>query len=516
MTQMILNGQVQGFDEEKRELLIQVLPWNMFARTARGWEGFQKGAFEGIDPGRFVLRQRHQDPPTGRGVALEETDSHLMMRFRVAKTAAGDEQLTLYKDGIETGASVGFEDGQVKRTRMNDGVMQLLHQKIDPDKMLEVSTTYIPAFGQESKVLQAFSQETEMAETPEAAAEVTAAPSPVTTAFQGITPDSLQEFEARVMKRLDTVEEKQTAVMLGAHLGEDAGKAELKRQVKLQIRELADVVTTGNEGVVPDAIVNEMLGRIDTGRPFLNNTRRLTTPSAGTRLLLPRLVQGPLVDTQESEKAELASRATIIDTVDFPMLTVGGAADISMQLLKRSSPEFRQLWLDLLGEAYATDTEDKAIDALLAEAAVVEGGALDIEAPTFGEAFTNAATATNRTMAPDRIFLSTSAIAAFGDAVSPAGGGGTPLYPGIFSISGLNGDGKSLPGGFNLLPVWTPALDDEAIDILVGPSRAFAWAEDGTYTLEADVPSKFGRDIGLAGMIWYAPLYPAAWTSYTI
>ena len=118
-------------------------------------------------------------------------------------------------------------------------------------------------------------------------------------------------------------------------------------------------------------------------------------------------------------------------------------------------------------------------------------------------------------MAPDRIFLSTAAIAAFIDAVEPSGGGGRPLYPGLAGIAGLGGQG-SLPGGFTLQPVWVPALDDEAVDILVGPSRAFAWAEDGTYTLEADVPSKFGRDIGLAGMIWYAPLYPAAFTSYTL
>lgn len=343
-----------------------------------------------------------------------------------------------------------------------------------------------------------------------AAAEVPAAAPQLT-----FPRSELSEFEARVMDRLDKQDEKVAAVMLNAPHAEDAGKAELKRQVKLQIRQLEDVVTTGNEGVVPDAIVNEMLGRIDTGRPFLNNTRRLTTPAAGTRLILPRITQGPIVDTQESEKAELASQATVIDTVDFGMITVGGAADISMQLLKRSSPEFRQLWLDLLGEAYATDTEDKGLDALLAEAAVVEGGELDPAAPSFGGAFTNAATATGRTMSPDRIFLSTAAIAAFIDAVEPSGGGGRPLYPGIASISGLGGGG-SLPGGFNLTPVWVPALDDEAVDILVGPSRAFAWAEDGTYTLEADVPSKFGRDIGLAGMIWYAPLYPAAFTSYTL
>jgi len=80
MTEMIALGEVQEFDEDKRELLIQVLPWNKDARTARGYERFEKGAFEGIDPSRFVLRQRHQDPPTGRGMSLEETDTHLLMR----------------------------------------------------------------------------------------------------------------------------------------------------------------------------------------------------------------------------------------------------------------------------------------------------------------------------------------------------------------------------------------------------------------------------------------------------
>jgi hypothetical protein len=148
---------------------------------------------------------------------------------------------------------------------------------------------------------------------------------------------------------------------------------------------------------------------------------------------------------------------------------------------------------------------------------VVEGGELDPAAPAFGGAFTNAASATGRTMQPDRIWLSTAALAAFIDAVEPAGGGGRPLYPGLASIAGLSGGpGAGVPGGFSLTPVWVPELDDETPDIIVGPSRAFVWAEDGTYTLQADVPAKFGRDVGLAGMIWYAPIYPAAFTSYTL
>lgn len=509
MTQLQRDGKIIAFDEDKRELSMQVVPWGVDALTSRGYERFEKGAFEGLDPSRFVLRQRHQDPPTGRGISLEETDDWLLMTFKVAKTATADEQIALYRDGVETGVSVGFEDGEKDESKAEDGRLRILHKKVKPDGMLEVSTTYIPAF-REAAVLnyreraQVTEQETPVAEVPAATPQVM------------LSADQLQEFENKLLQKVERLDEKVAAVMLGAPAPPDGARAALTRQVKLQIRELADVITTGNEGVVPDATVNEMLGRIQNARNFLNNTRRLPTPASGTNILFPKLTQGPIVDTQESEKAELASRATIITTVDFPMITIGGAGDLSMQLIKRSSPSFLEEWLNLLGDAYAVDSEDKAIDALLAEAAVVEGGEFDPEAPAFGAAFQNAVTATGRTMAPDRIFLSTAAVVAFMDAKEPAGGGGRALYPGIANISGLDASTPSFPGQITLRPVWVPALDDEAVDVLIGPSGAFAWAEDGTYTLQADVPSKFGRDVGLAGMIFYLPLYPAAFTSYTL
>jgi len=131
----------------------------------------------------------------------------------------------------------------------------------------------------------------------------------------------------------------------------------------------------------------------------------------------------------------------------------------------------------------------------------------------------NAATAAGSRPAllPNRIFLSTAALVAFIDAKSPTGGGGTPLYPGLASISGvMAGDGGAGPAGFNMRPVWVPALDDESVDVIIGPSQGFHWTEDGTYTLTADVPEKAGRDVGLVGMIWFAPVYPAAFTTYAL
>lgn len=497
-----LGGLVQSFDEDKRELVMRVVPWGVEAETARGVEVFERGAFEGLDPASFILRPFHEDPPTGRGTALEETDDWLLMTFKVAQTGHGDEQLTLVREGVTTGVSVEFEDGEVEKTKGDDGRIRFLHRKVKPNGQLGVATTYKPAF-REAAVLQVREEPITMPEIQETAPEVTQADadSAIAAAMEPYT------------QRITALEDFKATAGLGLTAPEVSSKAE--RKVEIQLRELAEVITTPNQGVLPPSWSSEMLGRIATGRPFMQSTREVPPPATGMQLIYPKLTQGPLVATQAAEKDELASQATAITTVAFGMVTKGGAADLSMQLIRRSSPEFLSLFLELLGEAYAVNSEDGAVDALLAAAAVVEGGEFDPDAPVFGAAFGNTNTATGGTMKPDRIWLSTAALIAFIDSRTPTGGGGTPTYPALSGIGGLTGGGGS-ELGFNLTPVWVPALDDEAVDLIIGPSRGFVWAEDGTYTLQADVPGKFGRDIGLAGMLWYAPIYPAAFTSYTL
>lgn len=506
-TELQLGGEIQSFDEEKRELYVRVLPWEQDVSTPRGVERFAKGAFEGIDPGRFIVRVRHQDPPTGRGISLEEKDDALYMGLRIARTQAGDEQLTLAKDGIETGVSIGIEDGDVETKPLTSGRFHYYHKRVKEDGVLEVSTTYRPAYGQDSQVLTVL-EKTEMAEATPATTEA----APVAST---VTESQLEDLREFMRAQVESLRDRQTIMGL---LPEGPEKAEMQRKIQLDAQlALADIITTGNEGVLPSSLSSEMLGTIDIGRPFLNGMRQVPAPAAGTRLLYPKITQRPIAAVQESEKGELASQATIITTVDYGMQTIGGAADISMQLIRRSSPEFLTLFLQLLGQAYAAESEEAGLTAFLAEAAVVEGGAFNVASPSLGGAFTNTVTATGRTMKPDRIFLSTAAVVAFMNAKEPTGGGGRPLYPGIAGIGGLQGgEGSSQEFAINLKPVWAPVLDPTSVEIVVGPSAGFVWAEDGTYTLQADVPSKFGRDVGLAGMLWFAPLYPAAFTTYTL
>ena len=277
----------------------------------------------------------------------------------------------------------------------------------------------------------------------------------------------------------------------------------------LQTRQLADLVTTDNIGVVPDAFSTELIGVIDPRRPFMQTTRRLATPASGMSLTLPKIVTRPTVAQQMNEKDELDSTATSITTATFDAVSKGGAGDISLQLLKRSDPSFLSLYLELLAEAYAVESEAEAVEAAI-EAGVNSGGALDPENMTLGQAWSDSFDAIART--PDTIWLSSAAVAAFIDA--KASGTNAPLYSQItanFTAGG--GVGGTISG---LRAVHVPALNATGIDVLVGPSSGFAWAEDGTYTLQVDVPAKAGRDVAIIGMLWFAPLYPAAFTAYSV
>lgn len=513
-----LDGRILGFDEEKREIEVLLMPWDAEAEQSDGVHRFERGAFAEVDPKRFIFRQRHQDPPTGRGIRLEEQDDGPHLWLKSSRTSAADEQLTLIRDGVEDGISVGFDTSDNRKERLKDGRTRYTHTGFSKARQLEVSTTWKPAFPQ-ARVLQVLEAQTVAEET----APTVEAPEPT----PAVTEQMVREFEARITEKYEALQDR--IVANGLTVPDSLKREREDRQIafhqNMQDREilhafaLDDVVSADNLGVIPEMRSSSIIGIIDSSRPFLENTTREATPPAGEVWRVPKITQRPEVGLQAAEKDEVASQKTVITSVTFNMATYAGAGDLSIQLIKRSSPDFLNLWLQLLGEAYAIATDDAALDALLGTAAVVEGtGTFDPESPSFGEAFANGAAAANSRpgLLPNRIFLSTAALVAFIDAKSPTGGGGTPLYPGLAGITGMTNGNESGPANFNMRPVWVPAMDDESVDVIIGPAQGFRWVEDGTYTLQADVPSKAGRDVGLAGMIWFAPVYPAAFTTYAL
>lgn len=539
----------------KRELDVRLVPWGRVIETTNGLEMFERGAFADAVPSQVLLmgleHEAHMglgqsgEPimtrhPVGKATELDDREDAQYATFKVAKTNRGDEVLALAEEGIASGVSVEF--GLVPggtETRTQRGRRLSVHKRA---RLTGASTTYRPAY-EEAVVLEVRSErstpvpEATPVTEPQAPPDYSAMAAAIGSAVGDRVDSAISVVQARsaipeelmekFMARLEALEEQGRANFSvpsktpegehfsrgdWAHLVLRMLSGETVRHEEVQARLAADLITTDNLGVVPNVILNEMIGTIDRSRPFLQSTRQLTPPRNGRTFEIPRIVTRPTVGVQAVEKDELTSTATSIDTVSFTPITIGGYGDISIQLLKMSDPSYLDLYIDLLAEKYAIMADDKAVDALLAETDVVEGGAVDPnDGPQFGAAWASAIAVSNQ-LAPDTIWLSSSAVAAFIDAHSDTTN--LPLYANIAgNFTAAGGPGGTISG---LRPVHVPALNDEAVDIIVGPSRGFAWSEMGTFTLQVDVPSKAGRDVALVGMVWPMPIYPSAFTTFTL
>lgn len=550
---------VLSVDEEKRILGLRVIRYNeVVDHPAYGRMLFLPGAFVKPTPAQVRLRMDHEDPPTGLGVTFRDEPDAPYMDFRVSKTQRGDEQLTLARDGVSRGTSPGFRDVPGKpQQKLVGGKLTTVY---GPGSAIlaEVSTTWMPTFEGDSVVYVLSKEEQKgvapMGENDTPAIEVgidydalgKAMGAANAEALGGVIEkiltkdrDAATESKAeKLLAKFDELIEMQRA-SFNVPGGSEARKPKLHAWVEYTLRrmrgeqmsqtelkELAldDVVTTEQPGLVPNLLVPDYNDIISSARPFLSSTRQIAPPATGTSMLLPIITTRAVAGTQAgpAEKGALTTTATKVGTGTFAYKAVFGGADISIQMIQRAGSSFFDILTGDMGEAYALDCETKALTALLTgytdSAAgphvVVDGsalGPLDPESPAFGVAWQNSILAAKR--APTHIWMNAQAVAAFIDAKAPVTN--APLYSNLAAAFTAGGG----PGGLlsGLIPVYVPALDGAlGVDVIIGPSSGFVWAEDPALNLQADVPSVAGRDIALVGGIFPAPRYADAFTTYTV
>jgi phage head maturation protease len=541
ITLNLANETIQTLSAAQRRIGLRIVPYNSVAvHPQYGALMFEPGAFGKVDPASVRLRMDHEDPPTGLGASFQELPDAPYMEFLVSKTERGNDQLTLAVDGVSRGASVGYSEIKGRpRVRRIDGQNVTVYP---PDSVVlhEVSTTWQPTFPEAGVMYVLHSQEKgpgQMAETTEAPAD--GAEDPVARIAVAIKEGfaegkSFAKMEEAADKMLGVVDRfnELARAQFNVPKGEKR-KPKLHDWVEVTLRrmrgepisptrlkELAldDVVTTEQPGLVPDLLVPDYDDLISAARPFLSSTRQITPPATGTSMLLPIITTRAVAGTQYGEKTEVTTVATKVGTGTFAYQAVFGGADISIQMIQRAGSSFFDLLTGDMGEAYALDCEAKAIAALLTgytdsgtnTHTPVTGGVLDPENPQFGAAWQTSILACKR--APTHIWMSATAVGAFIDAKAPVTN--APLYSNLAaSFTAGGGPGGTLSG---LTPVYVPALDSAGVDVIIGPSRGFVWAEDPALNLQADVPSVAGRDIALVGGIFPAPRNADAFTVYTV
>jgi HK97 family phage major capsid protein len=543
-------------NEAQRIVALRIARWGDIGKTSQGNERFDAGAFDpdpltgANDPAKVILRMEHEGPPAGRGISMERTDTDQIGLFQVAPTARGDELLTLAREGYYQGVSPSFEEIEGGTSYEGRGAQRIIARK--KVNLREVSLTWRPTY-EGTAVIYARSapaenegtmteQQIADQQTPDQAPLIAGQLVSMEQRISGIeakgmTTEDLRVQHERLIERVAQIEQRTSSqedqrqtVSTGAIVPKasdvpkpfrgDWVQAALKlmdggQLTNLEQRALADIISPANVGMVPPAYVTEMVGAINPARPFMSSTREIQMPDNGTQIIYPRILTRPTVAEQVTQKSEVSSTAVTTDTATANVRTFAGAGDISLQLLRRSSPAFLDFYLQLLAEAYAKGTNAAALAALTA-AGVLAGGTFDPDTGVIdlGAAFGNSVASIGKP--PNTAWLSSAAVAGM---INARDSMGRPLYGagGLYAPLGDASAGAGTSGSFSgMRPIWEPALDAGAVDVLIGPSDGFAWAEDGTFTLEADVPGRLGRDVALAGFVAFLPLYPAAFTSYAL
>jgi phage head maturation protease len=530
--ELTFDADVHIRSEAKREIALKLVPWGVTRVGRAGPERMERGAFEGIDPSNIVLQLEHLDPPAGKGIALEERSDAPYAIFKVANTQRGDEILELAKEGITRGASVSYYDVPGGTEIAYEGGRRT--RVVRKANLVAVSTTWRPTWEQ-SAVLYVRSkpQEGQVAEETSEKAPASPAPAapvqidlgPLADAMKSQTELQQRSFDAFAERIAKLEEQDRGDITLPVkHLEPKKPKlaewssvalrmmtAQPVSQKELHERALDDIVTPDNPGLVPDALRSDLLvGIINRRRPFLESTTQIVAPETGMSIVVPVLSSRSEVDVQSTEKSDIASNPLKVTTSSFDAVTIAGGADVSIQMIRRADPSFMDLLIRDLGHAYARKAEDEALDALFAAGTTPGTGNLDPEDLTIGEAWENSMTATDEP--PDTIWLSAAGVSAFINAKND--GTNAPLY---FRLNAAFAVGTGTGGDVSALrPVYVPALDGSSVDVMIGPSSGFAWAEDGAIRLETDVPAKAGRDIALVGIFFFVPRYPAAFTTYDL
>lgn len=267
--------------------------------------------------------------------------------------------------------------------------------------------------------------------------------------------------------------------------------------VDRQFFALVDQITANNPGVIPPQWLTTIIGIIDRGRPTVQAFGGARSAGDnGMAIDWPYYDGGfdDLVGVQATEKTEVTSRRVDIKRASADLATYAGASDISYQLLRRSSPSYREAYGRILAIAYAVTT-DKAF-------------ATDVVAAATGTGTWDGATLASLTAA---LFAASSdvddAVGVPADVVLAAPdvfqliGTLDGLKPPVYGTNNVQGTSQA-----STLRVNVSGLDivnDRSLaagTLLVGSSEAAAWREDGPFPIEADDVPKLGRDVGIWGM----------------
>ena len=498
--------------EERREISGKIVPLGTgeIGHTNLGAYTFAANSIEIADPSKIKLLSQHDlKKPIGRMTAAETRADGIYATFKLSRSSGGNDALIMAQEGLVTGLSIGAEIIASKPSK--DG-----HTVVSSARLKEVSLVTVPAFAS-SEVLEIAAEEvipveenpqtesetvvedTTVEATPVEAAAVEAA-RPTITAMAYTTPRLNLNITAGEYAK--------------AQLNASRGDADARELVAaLQVATVAE-----NTGMVPPTYLRDVIGIIDSSRPFIDSIERAALPPSGMKIFTPKLgVQAAVELTAEG--AEFASADTTVTFQEDTVVKFAGAGKLDLELVDRSDPSFLDLYLRELAASYAQKTDNYA-------AKIAADGSSDSSSTTIYKAIAKSIADSYGVMrqTPNNLLVATSGgndDVDFAGLLGAVDSTGRPLYAAAASqnANGLitQGSTNGTVAGLNLVvdPNYTGGTAGVKVG-LVYPSMAMRFHESGTLQIRANVVANGQLEIGIYGYVAVVNRYPAAFRAVQV
>ena len=502
-----------GKGDGKRIISGIAAPYNVEATVTDGQRvRIEPGALptDGKNPKLFMYHDSTQ--PVGIVTERVDTTDGMLFSAKIAATAAGDEALTLAKEGVLDSVSVGINPTKWK---MEGDVMV-----VKAAEWIELSLVPVPAFAgamitdiaasihQPTPQIGNTEQETPQEETPamENAPVVEAAAAEATIPTAPIPAQAKREF------KLPSAGE----FMAAYHIGGDTFKnmnAAVQEYAKSQRTALqaaaGDVLTTDTPGLLPVPVLGPLVQDINFLRPAVNAIGARAYPDGGAQktFIRPTITTHTSVGTQSTELSAASATTMVIASNSVSKTTLAGQVTLSVQDIDFTSPAaMQQILNDLMGE-YMIASDNLCADNLLAAAnssGVWDGTLADLLTSIYDAAND---VASGRNWMPTHLFVSVDVWAQLGKLADSTG---RPVFPFIANgLSGQNALGAGSAATWNGNPLGLELVVDSnfaAKTMIItrvgqGAGDAYEFYEQQRGLMSVEVPATLGRTFSYHGYV---------------
>ena len=484
---------ITAADAKTRTIFGQIVPFGVSGSTSLGPVIFEAGSLH-IGENVKVLLEHDGRRPVGKLVAHSANPSGIMGEMKISQTTAGSDVLVEAADGLRDGISVG---ANIIEHTVKDG--NIIVQSAE---LVEVSLVTSPAFS-DARVTQVAAsaddetqtvEETEMTEQPieviEEVAEVEA------SKIEASTYGSPIFTQPRALPQLTAGE--YAMKMLSAQRG--------NRDAMDFVTAAGEATTDNNAGLIPVPFMREVIGVIDSSRPFVDSIERRALPAAGMSFRIPRRIVAPTV----AETAELGTpsdTAMEVDDLVVDVVKFSGQNRVSIELLERSDPSYLDEVLRNLAASYAQQTDLYAFTE-----GVVGCGASGGTGYVAAIADAIADSAAVMRFNPNRLLVGSSQYASILADVDDAG---RPLFNAVGPTTNAAGTNVFSRGNVMGLDLVTD-YNIGATNILAYPSAYAAFYESGTAQVRVNVIDTMTVEIAVYGFVALANKYPTAMRAITV